>query len=115
MFKELIVDDVWIEGDIAFFNIYHPSYEDNVYISAKIKCARARGSFEYGYGLDVQNYKDVPVEHLVACGVALCQDVDGVVCKVGQVFNLSEQQQKDINRQLFNLAVDEKIKEITNG
>lgn len=115
MFKELEVDDVWIHDGNVFFNIYHPSHEDNVYISAKINCTLAKGSFEYGHGLDVQNYKDVPVEHLAITGVAVCENVDGVDCKVGQIFQLTKQQQVDINRQLFNLAVNEKIEEITNG
>ncbi|ETR94427.1 hypothetical protein [Acinetobacter lactucae] len=116
VFTSLGVMNVGVEDGVVQFSLSIPNAE-HIYIVASVKGIEKHDTFEYGEGLDYQDWKDVEYTMMTVDSSSRphVDDFDYVDAIEGMPFALTSTQILKLNEYLEELAREEKIKELRGG
>ncbi|EOQ73516.1 hypothetical protein [Acinetobacter lactucae] len=116
VFTSLEVMNVDVVDGVVQFSLSIQNAE-HIYIVASVKGIEKEGSFEYGEGLDYQDWKDVKYAIMTVDSTSRphVDDFDYVDAIEGMPFALTSVQILKLNEYLEELAREEKIKELRGG
>lgn len=101
-----------VDGDVQFSLSVHNA--EHIYIVASVKGIEKNDTFEYGEGLDYQDWKDVDYTIMTVDSNSRphVEDFDYVDAIEGMPFALTSTQIQKLNEYLEELAREEKITEL---
>ncbi|MDE4038797.1 hypothetical protein [Acinetobacter pittii] len=104
-----------VDGVVQFSLSIHNA--EHIYIVASVKGIEKNDSFEYGEGLDYQDWKDVNYTMMTVDSSSRphVDDFDYVDAVEGMPFALTSTQIQKLNEYLEELAREEKITELRGG
>lgn len=116
VFTSLEVMNVGVEDGVIQFSLSVFKAE-HIYIVASVKGIEKNDTFEYGEGLDCQDWKDVDYTMMIVDSSSRphVEDFDYVDAIEGMPFALTSVQILKLNEYLEELAREEKIKELRGG
>jgi len=116
VFTSLEVMNVGVEDGVVQFSL-SISNAEHIYIAASVKGIEKNDTFEYGEGLDYQDWKDVPYTMMTVDSNSRphVDDFDYVDAIEGMPFALTSTQIQKLNEYLEELAREEKITELRGG
>ncbi|WP_151797121.1 hypothetical protein [Acinetobacter nosocomialis] len=116
VFTSLEVMNVGVEDGVIQFSLSIQNAE-HIYIVASVKGIEKNDTFEYGEGLDYQDWKDVEYTMMTVDSTSRphVDDFDYVDAIEGMPFALTSVQILKLNEYLEELAREEKIKELRGG
>ncbi|MCK0868618.1 hypothetical protein [Acinetobacter pittii] len=116
VFTSLEVMNVGVEDGVVQFSLSVQNAE-HIYIIASVKGIEKNDTFEYGEGLDYQDWKDVDFTMLQVTEFSRphVEEYEFVDAIDGQPFALTSTQIQAINEELEELAREEKINELRGG
>ncbi|QXB47690.1 hypothetical protein [Acinetobacter seifertii] len=116
VFTSLEVMNVGVEDGVVQFSLSIQNAE-HIYIAASVKGIEKQDTFEYGEGLDYQDWKDVEYTLMTVNSTSRphVDDFDYVDAIEGMPFALTSVQILKLNEYLEELAREEKIKELRGG
>ncbi|HDG9822225.1 TPA: hypothetical protein PGG10_001200 [Acinetobacter nosocomialis] len=116
VFTSLEVMNVVVEDGVVQFSLSVPNAE-HIYIVASVKGIEKNDTFEYGEGLDYQDWKDVGYTRMTVDSSSRphVDDFDYVDAIEGMPFALTSTQILKLNEYLEELTREEKINELRGG
>ncbi|HBY7915526.1 hypothetical protein [Acinetobacter baumannii] len=116
VFTSLEVMNVGVEDGVVQFSLSVHNAE-HIYIVASVKGIEKNDTFEYGVGLDYQDWKDVDFIRMTVDSSSRpnVDDFDYVDAVEGMPFALTSTQILKLNEYLEELAREEKITELRGG
>ncbi|MDC4679311.1 hypothetical protein NQ804_04265 [Acinetobacter baumannii] len=116
VFTSLEVMNVSVEDGVVQFSLSIQNAE-HIYIVARVKGIEKNDTFEYGEGLDCQDWKDVDYTMMTVDSSSRphVDDFDYVDAIEGMPFALTSTQIQKLNEYLEELAREEKINELRGG
>lgn len=113
VFTSLEVMNVGVEDGVVQFSLSVQNAE-HIYIVASVKGIEKSDTFEYGEGLDYQDWKDVDYTRMTVDSTSRphVDDFDYVDAVEGMPFALTSTQIQKLNEYLEELAREEKINEL---
>ncbi|ENV92369.1 hypothetical protein F937_01763 [Acinetobacter calcoaceticus ANC 3680] len=116
VFTSLEVMNVGVEDGVVHFSLSVHNAE-HIYIVASVKGIEKNDTFEYGEGLDYQDWKDVDYTLMTVDSSSRphVDDFDYVDAVEGMPFALTSIQILKLNEYLEELAREEKIKDLRGG
>ncbi|TPT82481.1 hypothetical protein [Acinetobacter baumannii] len=113
VFTSLEVMNVGVEDGVVQFSLSVPNAE-HIYIGASVRGIEKNDTFEYGEGLDCQDWKDVDYTRMTVNSTSRphVDDFDYVDAVEGMPFALTSTQILKLNEYLEELAREEKITEL---
>ncbi|HAV5378546.1 TPA: hypothetical protein JI095_00520 [Acinetobacter baumannii] len=116
VFTSLEVMNVGVEDGVVQFSLSIQNAE-HIYIVASVKGIEKNDTFEYGEGLDYQDWKDVGYTMMTVDSSSRphVEEYEFVDAIDGQPFALTSTQIQAINEELEELAREEKIKELESN
>ncbi|CAH1085928.1 TPA: hypothetical protein ACSE6S_000328 [Acinetobacter baumannii] len=116
VFTSLEVMNVDVLDGVVQFSLSIQNAE-HIYIVASVKGIEKNDTFEYGEGLDYQDWKDVEYTMMTVDSTSRphVDDFDYVDAIEGMPFALTSVQILKLNEYLEELAREEKIKELRGG
>lgn len=116
VFTSLEVMNVGVKDGVVQFSLSITNAE-HIYIVASVKGIEKEDTFEYGEGLDYQDWKDVPYTMMTVDSTSRphVDYFDYVDAIEGMPFALTSVQILKLNEYLEELAREEKIKELRGG
>lgn len=116
VFTSLEVMNVDVVDGVVKFSL-SISNAEHIYIVASVKGIEKQDTFEYGEGLDYQDWKDVAYTMMTVDSTSRphVDDFDYVDAIEGMPFALTSVQILKLNEYLEELAREEKIKELRGG
>ncbi|WP_436463137.1 hypothetical protein [Acinetobacter seifertii] len=116
VFTSLEVMNVDVVDGVVQFSL-SISNTEHIYIVASVKGIEKNDTFEYGEGLDYQDWKDVEYTMMTVDSTSRphVDDFDYVDAIEGMPFALTSVQILKLNEYLEELAREEKIKELRGG
>jgi hypothetical protein len=116
VFTSLEVMNVDVEDGVVQFSLSITNAE-HIYIVASVKGIEKNDTFEYGEGLDYQDWKDVEYTMMTVDSTSRphVDDFDYVDAIEGMPFALTSVQILKLNEYLEELAIEEKKTELRGG
>lgn len=116
VFTSLEVMNVGVKDGVVQFSL-SISNAEHIYIVASVKGVEKHDTFEYGEGLDYQDWKDVEYTMMTVDSTSRphVDEYNYVDAIEGMPFALTSVQILKLNEYLEELAREEKIKELRGG
>ncbi|WP_459661236.1 hypothetical protein ACL9Z5_001327 [Acinetobacter calcoaceticus] len=116
VFTSLEVMNVDVVDDVVQFSLSVHNAE-HIYIVASVKGIEKKDTFEYGEGLDYQDWKDVDYTMMTVDSASRphVDEYNYVDAVEGMPFALTSTQILKLNEYLEELAREEKIKDLRGG